>query len=397
MDFFYVRLVFQKNKVLKMKFPLLVNFALLLCFSSSNVFSNNSKNDLFIYVGTYTSKESKGIYLLKMNKENGKIEILSTTGNVINPSFLAINKTKDFLYSVNEVSDYENSSSGSISSFKIDKLTKELVFINKKSSLGADPCYIAIDNTNNYVLTANYSGGNISIHPIDETGALLDAADVAQHVGSSINLKRQTKPHAHSIYLDSKNKFAYAVDLGIDKILVYSINSETGKLILRSAADIEPGSGPRHFVILPNGKFAYVINELNNKIISFNVDKNNGSLDLIDTYSTLPADFNETSYCADIHIHPNGKFLYGSNRGHNSIAVFEINEETGGLKNIGFESTQGNWPRNFVIDPDGNFLLVANQKSNNINVFKINNITGLLEFTGISETVPSPVCLIFYN
>lgn len=369
-----------------------------LFFLSCSIFAKTPPKELFFYVGTYTTdSESKGIYLFKMNSESGKIENIAVIEDVINPSFLAIDKTNNCLYSVNEISDYEGTNSGSISAFKINPLTKNLTFLNKKSSRGANPCYITFAEKNNFILTANYTGGSIALHSVDNTGALTDASDVVQHEGSSINPKRQNEPHAHSINLDNENKYAYAVDLGIDEIITYTIGTNNGKLIANNKTGIEPGAGPRHFTIHPNGKFAYIINELNNTVISFSVNSADGSLNKIETYSTLPEDFGGTSYCADIHIHPNGKFLYGSNRGHNSIVIYKINEENGRLTRTGFEPTQGNWPRNFTIDPTGNFLLAANQKSNNITVFLINKTTGLLDYTGISETVPSPVCLLFYN
>ena len=358
---------------------------------------NNSSNDLYFYVGTYTNGDSKGIYLYKMDSVTGRITNVAITDKVKNPSFMAINKTGNNLYCVNEISDYEGTNSGSISAYRISPITKELELINIKSSQGADPCYVTVDEANKHILVSNYSGGSIALLTLDKSGALNRTIDVAEHKSFGSNKNIINKAHAHSIVLDNQNKFAYAADLGIDKIITYMINHEKNELDVINETQIDSGAGPRHLAIHQNGKYAYVINEKHNSIISFSIEEADGSLQKIESYSTLPDNFNEKSYCADIHIHPNGKFLYGSNRGHNSIVIYEIDEETGRLNRLGFESTQGNWPRNFAIDPTGNFILVANQKSNNIAVLKISDKTGLLNYTGISESVPSPACLLFYE
>lgn len=374
-------------------FLILIQFLLL---GSNIVYSRNNKSTKYLYIGTYTDGESKGIYLYKMNSTSGELEFVSITENN-NPSFLTIDQNNKFLFAVNEVADFDTNKSGSISSFKIDAKTKELKFVNKATTAGAHPCFVTINNSGEFVLAANYTGGNVSVIPTNN-GVLLNPSDIIQHFGSSINKKRQNEPHTHSIYLDNKNKYAYALDLGIDKVNIYKFDSENGKLLKNEIPfyDVKPGSGPRHMVFHPNSKFAYVITELNNKIVALNVGEN-GGLNKIESYTSLPKDFDGTSYCADIHIHPNGKYLYGSNRGHNSIVIFEINEDTGKLNLLGFQSTKGNWPRNFTIDPSGKFLLVANQKSNDVFVFNIDSKTGLLEETDISIKVPSPVCLTFLN
>jgi 6-phosphogluconolactonase len=373
---------------------LILGITALLTFTSEA--QNNYK---FFYVGTYTDGEGKGIYLFKMNSQSGGIDSVRVTENIDNPSYLTIDRNNNYLYAVSEVSDYDENKSGSVSAFKINIKSKELIFINTVSSGGAHPCYVTIDAHSNFVLAANYTGGNICVLPIDENFGLKKASDIAQHSGSSVNEKRQSSPHAHSVYLGPENKFAYAVDLGIDKINIFQFNSENGKLIQNDPPffKADPGSGPRHMAFHPDKGFAYLINELDNKIIALKIDKQNGGLKKIESYPTLPKNFEGTSYCSDIHIHPNGKYLYGSNRGDNSIVIFEIDKSTGKLNLIGHESTRGDWPRNFVIDPSGTFLLAANQKSNNITVFKIDVSSGSLTYTGISESLPSPVCLKFLS
>jgi 6-phosphogluconolactonase len=360
---------------------------------------HNSTKYYFFYAGTYTNEDSKGIYLYKMNSETGKLTFVDVTENISNPSFLSIDKSNNFLYAVNEVADFDSGKNGSVSAFKVDAKTKQLKFINKVSSGGAHPCYVTIDSEGKFIFAANYSGGNICVLPINKDGSLSIASDIANHSGSSVNKKRQNAPHAHSVYVDPYNKYIYAVDLGIDKINIYKFDSDNGRLLSNEPAffKADPGSGPRHMAFHPTNKFAYVINELDNKIIALKITPENGGLNKIESYPTLPSDFIGTSYCADIHIHPNGKFLYGSNRGHNSIVIFKINEKSGKLTTVGHKSTMGDWPRNFTIDPSGKFLLVANQKSNNIVVFRIDCQSGMLEGTKSAAEISSPVCLKFLN
>ncbi len=364
---------------------------------------NNYK---YFYVGTYTDGDGKGIYLYKMNAESGEVDLIGVTENIDNPSYLAIDKQNKYLYAANEVADFGDSKSGSISAFKIVPGTNELKFINSVSSGGAHPCYAAVSDDGNFVLAANYTGGSVCLVPVKNEGGLYDASDIAQHAGSSINEKRQAAPHTHSAYFGPLQKFVYAVDLGIDKVNIFKFDPENGKLLENDPAffKAEPGSGPRHMAFHPNAKFAYLISELNNKIIALSVDPANGGLTKIEEYSALPNDFKGTSYCADIHVHPNGKFLYGSNRGDNSIVIFEIDGESGKLNLVGHEpayrtdrSTLGDWPRNFAIDPSGNFLLVANQKSNDFKIFQIDNDSGRLTYTGISKEIPAPACIKFLN
>jgi 6-phosphogluconolactonase len=368
-------------------------------FNGITIKGDNTEKEIYFYVGTYTNGDGKGIYLYKMNTKSCEVDLVRVTENIDDPSYLAIDKQNKYLYAVNEVANFGDSKNGTVSAFKIMPETRELKFINKVSSGGAHPCYAAVNDDGNFILAANYTGGSISLVPVKNEGGLDDPSDIAQHTGSSINEKRQSTPHAHSAYFGPQQKFVYAVDLGIDKVNIYKFDPENGQLLENDPAffKVEPGSGPRHMAFHPNVKFAYLISELNNKIIALKIDSIKGGLTKIDSYSALPDNFEGTSYCADIHVHPSGKFLYGSNRGDNSIVIYEIDGESGKLNLVGHESTKGDWPRNFVIDPSGNFLLAANQKSNDVRIFKINSATGKLTFTNQTIAVPSPACVKFLN
>jgi len=352
--------------------------------------------NIFVYVGTYTHEKSEGIYIYRMNPESADLKPAGKAVNIKNPSFLAIDPQKRYLYAVNEVQSFSSEKSGAVSAFSIDQKTGELTFLNIISSKGTSPCYVTVDRTGRYVLVANYSSGSLCVLPIMDDGSLGEATDSIQHEGSSVNPKRQEGPHAHSVVIDSSNRYVYAADLGLDKIMIYKFDSEEGKLTPNDQqpwVKIKPGAGPRHFTFHPNEKFAYLINELDSTIVAFAYDRDNGTLEEIQTVSTLPEGFKGVNYCADIHIDPSGKFLYGSNRGHDSIVIYRINEETGELCYVSHESTKGRFPRNFAIDPSGKFLLAANQNSDNIVGFRINQETGLLEPTGRETEVPTPVCI----
>jgi len=353
--------------------------------------------NIFVYVGTYTRKESEGIYIYRMDPESADLEPVGKVTNIKNPSFLAIDPQKRYLYAVNEIQSFAGEKTGAVSAFSIDQKTGELTLLNTQPSKGTSPCYVTVDKTGKYVLVANYSSGSLCVLPVMDDGSLGEPTDFVQHEGSSVNPKRQEGPHAHSIVVDPSNRYAYAADLGLDKVMIYKFDSERGKLTPNDQPWVKtrPGAGPRHFTFHPNEKFAYVINELDSTLVAFAYDRDTGTLEEIQTVSTLPEGFEGTNYPADIHIVPSGKFLYGSNRGHDSIVIYQINEETGKLSCIGHESTRGNFPRNFAIDPSGKFLLVANQNTDNIVWFRIDQQTGLLEPTGRETKVPTPVCIKF--
>ena len=359
--------------------------------------TENHGETLYIYVGTYTTGESEGIYIYRMNQITGALELIDTADAGENPSFLAIHPQQRYLYAVNEVSEFDGKTSGSVTSFAIDPTNGGLTFLNRKSSVGDGPCHLVVDSTGRFVLVANYGGGNVCMLPILDDGRLGDASDFVQHEGSSTDSGRQSAPHAHSIVTDPANRYAFAPDLGLDKIMSYRIDLAAGKLIPNDPpyAAVKAGAGPRHFDFHPNCRFAYVISELDSTITGFTYDEANGALSEIQTISTLPEDFSGTSYTADVHVHPSGRFLYGSNRGHDSIAIFEIDESNGQLSTIGHEPTQGEAPRNFGLDSTGTFLFAANQATDTIVTFRIDQETGNLSPTGQVSEVPAPVCLQF--
>jgi len=366
-------------------------------FPGITIARSERQGELLVYVGTYTSGKSEGIYLYRLDLASGKLKHEATTKGVKDPSFIALGPGRRNLYAVNEVEDFGGKKSGALSSFAVDQSTGKLRLLNQQPSLGGAPCYVDVDRGGRFVLVANYSGGNVAVLPIRSDGSLGEATDVKQYVGSSINVERQEGPHAHCIVLDPANRFAYGCDLGTDKVMIYRFDARKGKLIPASTpwVQLKPGAGPRHITFHPGSKYAYVINELHATVTAFAHDRDRGSLKEVQTVPTLPADFSGENTSADIHVSPDGRFLYCSNRGHDSIAAFQIVPGSGKLTFVAHESSGGKAPRNFAIDPTGAFLLVANQKSDNIVTYRRDIKTGRLTATGHIAEVPSPVCLKF--
>jgi len=358
---------------------------------------NEPRGKLLVYVGTYTSGKSKGIYLYRLDLKSGELKHVAKTKDVKDPSFLALAPGRRNLYAVNEVEDFGGKKSGALSSFAIDQRNGNLRLLNQQPSLGGAPCYVDVDRGGRFVLVANYSGGNVAVLPIRSDGSLGEATDLKQYHGSSINLERQEGPHAHCIVLDPANRFAYGCDLGTDKVMIYRFDARRGKLIPGRMpwVQLKPGAGPRHITFRPDGKHAYVINEMHATVTVFAHDRERGTLKEVQTIPTLPADFTAENTSADIHVSPDGRFLYCSNRGHDSIAAFQIDPRHGKLTFVAHQSSGGKAPRNFAIDPTGAFVLVANQKSDNIVTFRRDAKTGRLSATGHVAEVPSPVCLKF--
>ncbi len=356
---------------------------------------NPSNNKMLVYVGTYTTGKSEGIYLYKFNLASGELTPHRVTRGIVNPSFLAIDRRRKYLYAVNEIEDFGGKKSGAVSAFAIDQQSGELKLLNQQPSLGAAPCYVIVDRTGRFVLTANYSGGSVAVLPIRNDGSLGEPTEMIQHTGSSVNPQRQEGPHAHCIVPDAANRFVVAADLGLDKVMSYRFDAKKGKLTPNTPpwAQIKAGAGPRHVTFHPNGRFAFVINELDSTLIAFAYDKTQGTLKELQTISTLPEGFSGTSYCADVHVHPSGSFVYGSNRGHDSIVVFAFDQKSGKLAFVETVATQGQVPRNFAIDPGGKFLLAANQKTDNVMTYRIDAQTGKLNPTGQITEIPTPVCL----
>ena len=356
-----------------------------------------SSQDFF--VGTYGMGLDGGIFFCRLDLKSGEISLIKENKGIDNPSFITIDSSNRFLFAVNEVERAEDYSGGFISSFTVKKDDGSLKLINKQPTLGGSPCYVGIDPADKFLLVTNYSGGSIIVFPILDGGNIGQNISFIQNTGHSINPDRQKSPHPHSIFLSPDSHFTFVPDLGLDKIFIYRFDQESGRLSSNPipSVSLNPGAGPRHFTFHPDLKLAYVINELNSTITGFRYKPMNGKLTAIQTIGTLPEGFQGESYCADIHIHPDGMFLYGSNRGHNSIACYSIDQSKGKLEMIGCASTQGDWPRNFAIDPTGQYLLAANQRSNNIITFSINKETGKLIPTGFPIEINQPVCIKFLN
>lgn len=362
--------------------------------------------ELLVYVGSYADAKSQSIHLLTLGRD-GKLTKVGGTSGVQNPSFLAIHPNKRFLYAVCEVAEIDGQRGGGVAAFAIDPAGGSLKALNRQSSGGQGPCHLVVDKAGKNVLAANYGGGSVCCLPIDGEGRLAKASAFVQHQGKSVNAARQEAPHAHSVNLDPANHFAFVADLGLDEVLVYRFDSDKGSLQANDppAAKVRPGSGPRHFAFHPSGRFAYVINEMAMTITAFSYDDAKGVLTEVQTIGTLPDEFQDfldrifgrqgDNSTAEVQVHPSGKFVYGSNRGHNSIAAFEVDSKTGRLTPIGHQSSGGKTPRNFGIDPSGAYLLAANQDSDNILVLAIDAQTGKLTSTGNEIKLPKPVCVKF--
>jgi 6-phosphogluconolactonase len=361
--------------------------------------SETAPAGLLVYFGTYTGPGSKGIYVSRFDSATGRLTPAELAAETPNPSFLAVRPDGRFLYAVNEVGHFQGKNSGSASAFAVDRATGRLTLLNQSASGGADPCHATVDRSGRSLLVANYSGGSIAALPIGPDGRLGEASAVVQHKGSSVNRERQAGPHAHSIDLDAANRFALVDDLGLDKVLVYRFDPARGTLVPHDppSASVAPGSGPRHLAFHPDGRHVYVINEMLLTITAFRYDPERGALDVAQTLSTLPAGVapRPEYSTAEVRVHPSGRFLYGSNRGHDSIAVFAIERETGALTPVEHVPTGGKTPRNFTLDPTGTYLLVANQGSDSVVVFRVDADTGRLQATGQTLHVGSPVCVTF--
>jgi 6-phosphogluconolactonase len=351
---------------------------------------------MWVYIGTYTGKGSEGIYRFDFDPTTGKLSNRKLAGKASQPSFLAIHPNHRFLYAVAEIGDFGGKKSGGVSAFAIDPPTGDLTPLNQEPSGGEGPCHLVVDRQGKHVLVANYGGGSASVLPIGEDGRLGKATAFVQHEGTGSNPARQEGPHAHSINLDAANRFAVVADLGLDKVLIYHFDPEQGTLKTNHppAVALTPGAGPRHFAFHPDGHHAYLINEMACTLTAMDYDADRGTFKVMQTISTLPEGAKGDDFStAEVQVHPSGKFLYGSNRGQNSIAIFAIDADSGKLTAVGHQSHHVKTPRNFGIDPTGSFLLVANQDGNSIVVFRIDPETGSLKETGVEVEVPMPVCV----
>src|SRR5262245_2048803 len=375
-----------------MRLPLL--FALPMALTLAPVAAADSP--VWVFVGTYTGKKSQGIYRVEFDPATGKLGTPQLAAEVTTPSFLAVHPNRTHLFCVCEVNDVKGQRGGGVTSFTLDPKSGELKQINQQSSVGAGPCYIACDKHGKNVLIANYGGGSLAVLPVGADGKLGEASAFVQHTGSSVVKGRQEAPHAHSINLDAANKFAVAADLGLDKLLVYRFDTSAGKIAPNDppALHLAPGAGPRHFAFHPNGKWAYTNGEIDSTVTALAYDAEKGTFTKLNSVSTLPAPHKGNS-TAETVVHPSGKFVYVSNRGHNSIAVFEVNEATGEVKAAGHQGEGIKTPRNFNVDATGRWMIVANQDSDSLIVYAIDPKTGQLKPTGQSVEVGRPVCVKF--
>ncbi len=354
-------------------------------------------DEFLVYFGTYTSGESRGIYAYRFEGASGKLTSLGLAAESENPSFLAIHPNGRYLYSVSELSGDGGETAGAVSSFTINKETGKLTLLNKVSAGGDGPCHLNVDQTGRMLVVANYNSGNVAAFPLRDDGRLGEASSLIQHRGSSVNARRQQGPHAHSVNFSLDNRFLVAVDLGLDKLMVYRADATKATIESNDPpfTEVKPGSGPRHFTFHPSGRYAYVINEISSAVTAFRYEAERGGLSEIQTISTLPEGFEGRNSTAELRIHPSGKFLYGSNRGHDSIAVYAVDAATGMLRAVEHVSTGGKRPRSFEIDPSGRFLFAANQGTHNVVVFRIDPSSGRLSPVGEQLEIPSPVCVRF--
>ena len=341
-----------------------------------------------LYVGTYT----ESIYLVRMDRRSGELLRVGAVNAGANPSFLTIHPNGRVLYAVNELEQ-----TGTVSAFAIESGTGALTRLNEQPSQGGAPCYVSVDHSGQVVLVANYAKGSVALLPIQQNGALAPAASVVRHTGKGPNAERQEAPHAHCILPNPSNRFALAADLGVDRVFVCRLDLEGRALRHVEGGDavMRPGAGPRHIAFHPTLPLVFVANELDSTVATLRFDAERGALSLLDAHSTLPAGTSGANYPADIHVAPNGRVLYVSNRGHNSIAVFSVAESTGALALDQVVPTDGDWPRNFSLDPSGRWLLVANQRSDSVVVFGCDPENGRLTPTPQRIALPSPVCLRF--
>jgi 6-phosphogluconolactonase len=356
-------------------------------------------NSRLLYIGTYTGAKSKGIYSARFDSETGKLSAPELAVETKNPSFLALHPNGKVLYAVGEIDDFQGMKTGAVSSFAIDGKSGKLTLLNQQPSAGAGPCHLAVDKTGKCVLVANYGSGSFAALLIEADGKLGETRSKIQGTGSSVNKARQSGPHAHQIVPDPANKFALGCDLGLDKVFIWQLGPDKAPLSperFQTQLTLKPGAGPRHLAFHPNGVNVYAINELDSTIAVFNYHPT-GALYEIQTVSTLPNDFHGNTTCAEIQVHPSGKFVYGSNRGHDSVAVFSADAKTGKLTFVEHQSTQGKTPRHFAIDPTGKWLLAENQDSDSIVIFQIDQKTGKLTPTEDKVEIGAPVCIQFVS
>jgi len=352
---------------------------------------------LSVYVGTYTRGGSRGIDRFEMDTTTGAATEPVLAGEAENPSFLALHPNGRVLYAVNEIGNFRGTTTGAVSAFAIDAASGRLGLLGQQASGGADPCYVAVDRSGRDALVANYTGGTVAVLPLDTDGRLQPATAARGHLGSGPDRERQAEAHAHAIILDAAERFALAADLGADRIFIYRFDAAAGTLAPNDpeAAVLEPGSGPRHLSWHPSGAYLYAISELRSTVTAFRYDAARGALAPLQTVSTLPAGFQGRNTAAEVAVSHDGRFLYASNRGDDSLALFAIDAATGTLAGMGHVPTGGRTPRHFAIDPSGRWLLAANQDSDSITIFRLDPATGRPTPSGRPLAISKPVCILF--
>ncbi len=368
----------------------------LLCLILAASLASAADFSQLVYVGTYTDKDSKGIYAFRFDPASGEMGPIELAAESSNPSFLAVDSAAAHLYAVNELDVFDGSKTGAISVFEIDRRSGKLKLLQQVSSAGAGPAHLSLDRSGRYVLVANYGGGNFAVFPIEKDGRIGPRTAFVQDTGSSVNKDRQASPHAHEILASGDNHLVMVADLGTDELMVYRFNAADGSLTANKPpfAKVSPGSGPRHFAVAPSGKFLYLVNELANNVAAFSFNASTGQLHNLQTISTLPQGFKGENTTAEIQVDAAGKFLYVSNRGDDSIAVFAIDARDGKLSFVERVPTGGKEPRHFTLDPTGKWLFAANQNSNTINLFSVDSASGRLTATSHAIQVPAPVCVV---
>lgn len=353
-----------------------------------------SADDATLFVSAFAPGDKGAIHTYQFNSETGALTLQQRTADLEHPFFLAVSADGRFLYAIDSEKFGDNEDEF-VAAYSIATESRQLTRLNRQSARGRTSCYLDVDNTGRTVVVANYSSGDVAALPVQKDGSLGEAASYVRHSGSSVDPARQQGPYAHCIEISPDNRFALAADLGIDKVLIYRLDVATARLTVNEAqsfASVAPGSGPRHLTFHPNGKRVYVINELKNTVTSFEYGAEDGTLEKQQTISTLPDDFTGTSYCADLKITPDGRFLYGTNRGHDSIAIYRIADD-GRLSLVAIEPSLGKGPQNLLITPDGRWLLCANMPGNNVAVFKINGQSGRIKLSGEPISIPMPSCI----
>jgi 6-phosphogluconolactonase len=397
-----------------MRSPLPVRFALLLGLIAALTpiraelpgevpMKGDADQETLVYVGTNTGPKSKGIYLYRLQAKNDVVSQnillvpMGLAAEAESPTFLALDVKRRLVFAVNEVDKYQGKAAGAVSSFSIDPKTGKLALLSQQSSMGSGPCQVVLDKTGQHLLVANYSGGSVAVLPVSAEGKIGPATCFVQHQGKSVNPQRQSGPHAHCVTLDAANKFAFVCDLGLDKVIAYHFDAEHGTVTADDALTIstKPGAGPRHMVFCPDGKYAYIVNELNSTVSAYAYEAATGKLTELQTESTLPPYFDGPNTAAEVAVHPSGKWLYVSNRGNETVVLFDIDRDSGKITYTEEQNTGGKKPRHFSLQPSAKHMAIANQGSDNLLVTRVDDTNGRLKPSGVFSEAPSPTCAVF--